>query len=148
MNEVKKGDTVSVHYRGTLDDGSEFDSSYTRGEPMTTQAGMGNLIPGFDDALLGMSVGDTKTLNIRAADAYGDRNPEAQQTVPRSRFPEDFDFTPGAAVQGSDPHGKMFMATVASATAEDVVLDFNHPLAGKNLNFEIELMGASASEVD
>jgi FKBP-type peptidyl-prolyl cis-trans isomerase 2 len=148
MNEVKKGDTISVHYRGTLDDGSEFDNSYDRGEPMTIQAGMGNLIPGFDNALLGMSVGDTKTVNIEPENAYGQRNAEAQQTIPRDRFPEDFDLTPGTAVQGQNPQGNMFMATVESVLDDTVVLDLNHPLAGKNLSFEIELMNMSNPDAE
>ena len=147
MNGVKKGNVVSVHYRGTLDDGSEFDNSYSRGKPMTIQAGMGNLIPGFDDALIGMSVGDTKTVNIVSENAYGEYNPNAHQTIPRSQFPQDFDFTVGSTVQGKDPQGGTFMAVIESTTDSDVVLDFNHPLAGKNLNFEIELMNVTEAEV-
>ena len=148
MNEVKKGDTVSVHYRGTLDDGSEFDNSYSRGEPMMTQAGVGNLISGFDNALLGMTVGDTKTVNIVSEDAYGERNPDAFQTIPQSQFPEGFDFTVGGTVQGTDDKGARFMAVVERVEDEGVVLDFNHPLAGKNLNFEIELMNVASPDTE
>ena len=140
MEQVKKGDTIRVHYRGTFDDGEEFDSSYSRDEPLTTRAGVGNLIPGFDNALIGMTPGDTKTVNILAADAYGEINPEARQTIPKDQFPADLTLEEGSTIQGRSPQGQQVLATIQSVNESDVVLDFNHPMAGKNLNFEIEVV--------
>ena len=105
MEQVKKGDTIRVHYRGTFDDGEEFDSSYSRAEPLTTRAGVGNLIPGFDNALIGMTPGDTKTVNILAADAYGEINPEARQTIPKDQFPADLTLEEGSREESTGSTG-------------------------------------------
>jgi len=137
---VENGNTISVHYRGTLDDGTEFDSSHSRGEPIQFQAGSGQMIAGFDNAVMGMEVGGKKNITIPCEDAYGPRDEEAVQVVPRNSFPDDFEFTEGATVQGAGPNGQPFLAKIVSAGGDDVTLDFNHPLAGQALGFEIELV--------
>ena len=142
MSTVENGQTVSVHYVGTLDDGTEFDNSRARGEAMSFQVGAGRVIPGFESALTGMSVGDTKSISISADAAYGPVNPDAVQTTPRTAFPEDFALSEGLQVQGQGPNGPV-LATVRGFDEASVTLDMNHPLAGKNLNFEIELVSIS-----
>jgi len=140
MSTTKNGDTISVHYTGTLDDGTEFDSSHTRGETLTFQVGVGQMIPGFDAGVVGMTVGETKTINIPATEAYGERVTEAVQQIPKTSFPENFQFIVGQQVQGTGPNGENVTATVLTESDNEVTLDFNHPLAGKNLNFEVELV--------
>ena len=140
MVKVENGNTVSVHYSGTLDDGTEFDNSRNRGEPITFTVGSGEMIPGFESALPGMEPGEKKTFTISPDNAYGQRNEEAVQTVSASSFPPDFEIVDDATIQGTKPDGQIFLAKVISHTESDVILDFNHPLAGKDLNFSIELM--------
>ncbi len=142
MSKVENGKTVSVHYVGTLDDGTEFDNSRTKGEPMSFEFGSRRLIPGFENALVGMEVGETKEVHITAEEAYGQPNPELVQEVPRTIFPEDYEFKIGTTVQLQNAAGQPMLARIeeVQAEAETVSLNFNHPLAGKNLNFAIELI--------
>jgi len=137
---VKGGNTISVHYVGTLDDGTEFDSSRSRGEPIQFEAGSGQMISGFDNAVIGMEVGGKKSIKIPCDDAYGPRNEEAVQLIPRDSFPEDFEFVEGSSVQGQGPDGNPFLAKIISSDNSGVTLDFNHPLAGQALSFEIEVV--------
>tara|TARA_R110002020_G_scaffold193326_2_gene393551 strand:- start:711 stop:1148 length:438 start_codon:yes stop_codon:yes gene_type:complete len=138
--KVENGNNVSVHYKGTLDDGTEFDSSYGRGQPMTFQVGSGTVIPGFDSALEGMAVGETKSIIVLPEKAYGDVNPEALQTIPSTSFPQDMELEVGSSVQTTTPAGQTLTARINTIEESSVILDFNHPLAGKNLNFEIHLI--------
>jgi len=138
--QVKQGDTIKVHYTGTLSDGSEFDSSYKRNEPIQFQAGTGQMIPGFDEAVMGMTVGDKKTVNIPNEQAYGPQNPDAFMPVPKTNFPPDFKAVVGEMVQGQTETGQPVTAAIVEVTENDIVLDLNHPLAGEDLNFEIELV--------
>ena len=140
QTEVKNGNTVQVHYVGTFDDGTEFDNSHLRGEALTFTVGQGEMIPGFDSALVGMKKGETKKVKINSDDAYGEPNEELVQEVPNEAFPSDFEFKVDAMVHGKDPAGRPFMAKVQSINDSSVTLDFNHPMSGKNLNFEIELI--------
>jgi len=140
MSKVENGNTISVHYVGTLDDGTEFDSSRARDVPMTCQVGEGKLISGFNDALIGMEIGEKKNISIGPTDAYGSVIEEAIQTVQKTSFPDGFEFEVGNTVQGQGPDGKMVRAAIESLNEDEVVLNFNHPMAGKNLNFEIELL--------
>jgi peptidylprolyl isomerase len=140
MSTVEIGNTVSVHYKGTFTSGEEFDSSYDRGEPFTFEVGAGSVVPGFDTALPGMTVGETKSFTIPPNEGYGPRVDEAIQKVPKAQFPEDFDPQPGMVVQGINPQGGQVRATINEVQEEDLLLDFNHPLAGKDLTFEIELL--------
>ncbi len=137
---VEDGNTVCFHYVGTLDDGTEFDNSVTRQEPLTSQLGQGQMIPGFESALLGMSVGEKKSVSIDSKDAYGEYNSDAVQSFPLDNFSEGFEPILGESVQGQNELGQTFSAVIKEATEDAVVLDFNHPLAGKNLNFEIEVV--------
>jgi peptidylprolyl isomerase len=134
---AKPGDTVRVHYRGTLDDGSEFDSSAGR-DPLEFTIGSGQVIPGFDAAVDGLSVGDSVKVTIPAADAYGVHHAEALQQVPREMF--DDEPQEGWMVELASPDGQRLAALIADVGDEMVTLDFNHPMAGKDLTFEIELV--------
>lgn len=132
------GDTVLVHYRGTLSDGSEFDSSEGR-DPLSFQVGSGQVIPGFDAAAAGLEVGESVTVTIPAAEAYGERDDEGVQTFPLDFFggqvPE-----AGWTVELETPEGQRVPAAIVEVTDEAAVLDFNHPLAGEDLTFEITLV--------
>ena len=139
MTVVKSGDSVSIHYVGTLTDGTTFDSSEGR-DPLAFTVGSGQIIPGLDKAIPGMAVGDKKTVNIPAAEAYGDADPNARQEVPREQIPADIPLNPGTALQMQTPQGQVVNVTVAEVSDESVVLDANHPLAGKDLTFAIELV--------
>ena len=137
---VKNGSRVQVHYKGTLSDGTEFDNSYNRGWPLSFQVGSGQMIGGFDNACVGMAKGQVKTVTLSPGEAYGERNPDALQPVPKEAFGPDFHFEIGAAVQGNGPRGP-FLAKIHALEEEKVVLDLNHPLAGEDLQFEIEVVG-------
>ena len=123
-----QGKKVKTHYRGTLDDGTQFDSSYDRGEPLEFTCGAGQMIKGFDAAVVDMQVGEKKTVHIPAADAYGERNPEMVITFPAEQVPN------------IEQIGMPVPAVVIDVTPEAVTLDANHELAGKDLNFDIELV--------
>jgi len=138
--KVKKGDQVKVNYIGTLNDGTEFDNSYKRGEPLAFTAGTGMMIEGFDNAVMGMTVGDKKNVNIPNEQAYGPQNPDAFMPVPKTNFPPDFKAVVGEMVQGQTETGQPVTAAILEVTENDIVLDLNHPLAGEDLNFEIELV--------
>ena len=135
---INQGDKVRVHYRGTLDDGSEFDSSYSRGEPIEFEIGSGGVIEGFDDAVSGMDVGDKLRVTIPSDKAYGPRHDEAVQEIPADQIP------PGASVgdmlSGQTEDGHQVAAELVSIDGGNATLDFNHPLAGKDLTFELELV--------
>jgi peptidylprolyl isomerase len=143
MSEVLvEGQTIELHYVGTFDDGTQFDSTHARGEPAKVTLGVGQLIVGFEAALLGMAVGETKSVSVAPAEAYGPKNPQSIQGCARSVFPEDLELQQGLIVKGTQADGEPVMATVIAVVDEDiVVLDYNHPMAGKNLNFEIEIVG-------
>ncbi len=138
----KSGDTVRVHYRGTLSDGTEFDSSAGR-DPLEFEVGAGQVIPGFDEAVAGLEVGQSTTVTIAACDAYGERVDEAVQDFPREAFGEDVPEV-GWTVELQAPDGSRMAATIVGVGDEVVTLDFNHPLAGEELTFEIELVGVDA----
>ena len=139
MTEAKAGDTVRIHYTGTLSDGSTFDSSEGR-DPLEFKLGAGQVIPGFDKAVTGMSVGDSQTVEIPSEDAYGAHDPNGRQGFPRDQVPENVPIDVGTRLQLSGPQGQPIMVTVAEVTETEVILDANHPLAGKDLTFEIELV--------
>lgn len=139
MTEVKNGDTVRIHYTGTLTDGSVFDSSEGR-DPLEFTVGSGQVIAGMDAGLPGMVVGDKKRLEIPAADAYGPLNPEARQAIPREGIPDDIPLELGTQLQMQSPEGHVLPVTVVEVTDSTVTLDANHSLAGKDLNFDIELV--------
>ena len=139
MTQVKSGDTVAIHYTGTLLDGSTFDSSDGR-EPLEFVVGSGQIIPGLDVALPGMEVGDKKIVKIGSEDAYGPLNPEMRQAVPREGIPADIPLEVGTQLQMQTPDGQAMPVMVVEVDDATVTLDANHPLAGKDLQFDIELM--------
>ena len=144
MTEVKSGDTVAIHYTGTLLDGTVFDSSNGR-DPLEFVVGSGQIIPGLDVALPGMAVGDKKKVQIACADAYGPVNPEMQQAVPREGIPDNIPLELGLQLQMQTPEGQAMPVTVVAMDDATVTLDANHPLAGKDLTFDIEVMRVAAA---
>ncbi|HAI82580.1 MAG TPA: peptidylprolyl isomerase [Chitinophagaceae bacterium] len=139
MSAVKKGDTIKVHYHGTLTDGTIFDSSLQR-EPLEFEVGGGMVIPGFDNGVLGMAIGEKRTINIPADEAYGQKQEEMIMEFPRDRFPEDMTPEVGMQLMMSSQTGQQFPVVVADVREDVVVLDANHPLAGKDLTFDLELV--------
>ncbi|MDH3925403.1 MAG: peptidylprolyl isomerase [Xanthomonadales bacterium] len=139
MSQAKTGDSVKIHYTGTLDDGTQFDSSDGR-EPLSFTLGSGQVIPGFDKAVDGMAVGDSKSVNIPAEDAYGPHQPQMVQDVPLSALPADLTPEVGMGLQAQGPDGQVANLVVTSVQDDAITVDGNHPLAGKALNFDIELV--------
>ncbi|MEP2783491.1 MAG: peptidylprolyl isomerase [Pseudoruegeria sp.] len=139
MTEIKSGDTVRIHYTGTLSDGSVFDSSEGR-EPLEFKVGSGQIIPGLDKALPGMTTGEKKVVNIEPEEAYGPAYEEAKQAVPRDQIPADIPLEVGIQLQMQAPDGRAMPVTVIEITEESVMLDANHALAGKALTFDFEIV--------
>jgi len=139
MTQVKAGDNVQIHYVGTLADGSTFDSSEGR-DPLAFEVGSGQIIPGLDVAMPGMAVGDKKVVDVPSEQAYGPAHPEAVQAVPRGDIPDNIPLELGTQLQVQTPDGNAMTVTVTGLSDEEVTLDANHPLAGKDLTFAIELV--------
>ncbi len=139
MTAIKQGDTVRIHYTGTLLDGKVFDSSDGR-DPLEFVVGSGQIIPGFDSAMPGLSVGEKKRVEIACADAYGPINPAMRQSIPREGIPDDIPLEPGSQLQMQAPDGQVLPVTVVEADEATVTLDANHPLAGQDLIFDIEVV--------
>jgi len=139
MTQAKHGDTVRIHYTGRLLDGTQFDSSQGR-DPLEFQLGSGQIIKGLDTQVQGMTVGDSATVSIPADDAYGPHRPEAVQTVPRDRIPPSVDVSVGARLQATGGDGQPLQLTVVGVDEAQVTVDANHPLAGKDLVFDVELV--------
>lgn len=137
--QARTGDTVRVHYTGTLDDGTVFDSS-REGDPIEFELGSGEVIDGFDDAVTGLEVGQTREVSLEPGEAYGERSDELVIEVDRDELPEDLDPEVGQtlAVEGGD--GEEMAAWVAEVGEDAITVDLNHPLAGRSLNFEVELV--------
>ena len=140
MSTVKEGNTVSVHYKGTLSDGTEFDNSKLRGSTLEFKVGAGQMIKGFDNAVVGMGLGEVKTVTLSSDDAYGPVHEEAVREFPRNVFAADMTLEVDTIVHGEAGEGQPMVARVAALNEETVTLDLNHPLAGKELTFEIELL--------
>lgn len=139
MAQVKKGDKIRIHYHGKLTDGTTFDSSEGR-EPLEFEVGGGMVIPGFDNGVMGMSVGDKKTIHIPADEAYGPKQEEMIMEFPRDRFPADMTPEVGMQLNMSNGQGQNFPVVIVDVKDEVVVLDANHPLAGEDLIFDLELV--------
>lgn len=139
MPQAKRGDTVKVHYTGTLDDGTEFDSS-RGGDPLSFTLGGGNIIPGFERAVEGMETGERRTVTIPADEGYGVRRNELVQDLPRSAIPDDIQLSRGLVLHAEGPNGETLVFTVAAFDEEKVTVDGNHPLAGRELTFALELV--------
>ncbi len=139
MAQAKQGDTVRVHYTGTLDDGTMFDTSVER-EPLEFTIGGGDVIPGFDRAVLDLSPGEVRVSVISAAEAYGEHSPELVTDVDRERFPADMELEIGQQLQVNLADNQQAIVMVVDLSDTSVTLDANHPLAGQQLTFEIELV--------
>ncbi len=139
MQQAKSGDKVKVHYHGRLTSGETFDSSEGRA-PLEFEIGGGMVIKGFDEGVTGMSVGEKKTLNIPFGEAYGARNPEMLVEFPKEKFPENMELELGMPLVMNNGAGQQFQVVVTEIREEVVVLDANHPLAGQDLIFDIELV--------
>ena len=139
MTQAKSGDTVRIHYTGTLDDGTEFDSSAGR-DPLEFALGGGQVIPGFDSAVDGMTVGENKTVTIPADQAYGDRHEQLVQEVPKNALPEEIEPAVGMQLQSRSPEGQVMNLDVPEVAEESITVDGTHPLAGQALTFAIELV--------
>jgi peptidylprolyl isomerase len=139
MSKAKSGDTVRIHYTGKLDDGTVFDSSRGR-EPLEFTIGTQQVIPGFENAVVGMEAGEVKTVRIPVDEAYGDRRNELVLEVSRDQFPDHIEPRVGQQLQLSQD-GQLAVVTIADVAGDVVILDANHPLAGKDLTFELELVG-------
>ncbi len=139
MTQAKNGDAVKIHYKGTLDDGTVFDSSEGR-DPLAFTLGSGQVIPGFDEAVTGMAVGESKNVNIPADKAYGQRNEEMIIEAPRDQVPPEITPEVGQQLQMGGPNGEVVVVVITEVTDDHIKLDANPPLAGKDLNFDIELV--------
>lgn len=134
------GKKVKVHYVGTLDDGTQFDSSRDRNEPLGFTCMAGQMIPGFDTAVATMELGEVRDVHIEAKDAYGEKNPDMVQTMPIGAMNGIENFNVGDKVVLADPSGRPFPAVITDKNNETVTFDLNHELAGQALNFNIELL--------
>ena len=139
MQQAKSGDTVKVHYSGRLTDGTTFDSSSGR-DPLEFKVGNGDVIKGFDDGVTGMAVGDKKTVQIPADDAYGQKEDDRIVKFPRTNFPSDMEPEVGMQLNMTNGGGQVIPVTIVDMDGENVTLDANHPLAGEDLIFDIELV--------
>ncbi len=137
---VKKGDKVKVDYTGTFDDGTVFDASEKHGQPLEFEVGSGQVIKGFDDAVIGMKFGEEQKITIPAGEAYGEVRPELHKKVPRQQLPQDQEPKVGMILAVGLPNGQQFPARIIAVTKDDVAIDLNHPLAGKTLHFRIKVM--------
>jgi peptidylprolyl isomerase len=143
MTQAKTGDSVLIHYTGKLDDGTVFDSSRDR-DPLQFAIGAGQVIPGFEAAVTGMSPGESKTHTIEAEQAYGPHRPEMVLVVERSQIPEDIPLDIGQQLQLRGPEGQLLPVMVTEISDDTATLDANHPLAGESLTFDIELVEIQA----
>ncbi len=139
MSTVEKGTKIKIHYKGTLEDGTEFDNSKSRGATLDFEVGAGLMIKGFDENVVGMGEGEVKIFTLAPEQAYGPVHEEAYRLFPKEAF-GDNDIEVGGVVEGNNGQGQPMMARIADISDEGVLLDLNHPLAGKDLTFEVELI--------
>jgi len=145
MSTAKQGKSVKVHYHGTLNDGTVFDSTYEE-SPMDFTIGDGEIIPGFEEAVEGMDEGEKKSITVEPDKAYGEYNEKGVVQVPRENLPEDIQPEMGMMLQLNTPEDQVVYVTITDMDEENVTLDANHPLAGKTLNFDIELLQINSPE--
>ncbi|MFT4310372.1 MAG: FKBP-type peptidyl-prolyl cis-trans isomerase [Candidatus Woesearchaeota archaeon] len=140
---VQKGDKVKIQYTGTFDDGTEFDSSKKHGQALEFTAGEGQVIKGFDDAVIGMQKGDAKKFSVTPEQGYGNQSDELIKQVPKNAIKTDQELQPGMMLQMTLPNGQQYPGTITKVEAETITVDLNHPLAGKTLHFDITLEGVN-----
>ena len=136
--KVEKGNTIKVEYTGSFEDGEVFDASQKHGEPLEFKAGEGMVVPGFDTAVIGMDVGEEKTVTLKPEEAYGEPNPQAIQKVPRDKFPAEAE--EGMMIGVPLPNGQQMPAKIVKIDEKEVTIDLNHPMAGKTLVFKIKIV--------
>jgi peptidylprolyl isomerase len=136
---IEKGQKVKIHYTGTLDDGKQFDSSTGR-DPLEFEMGAGMVIPGFESGVANMEVGEKKTVNIPAAEAYGEKRDEMVMEFEHANLPEGLEPAVGMGLQMQGPQGQAIPVQITAVAEESVTIDANHPLAGQDLTFELELI--------
>jgi peptidylprolyl isomerase len=146
MSEAKQGDTVKVHYTGTLGDGTIFDLSNGR-EPLQFTLGKGQLIKGFEDAVIGMSVGETKSVSIPSEEAYGSRREDLLLKYTKADFPPNVEPKEGLVINLVHQDGRSIFATITEISGDAINVDANHPLAGKDLTFTIDLVEIACGEI-
>jgi FKBP-type peptidyl-prolyl cis-trans isomerase 2 len=144
LQVVKKGDKVKVEYTGTLEDGSVFDSSDKHDAPIEFTVGSGQLIKGFEDAVIGMKVGEEKEIKLPPEEAYGPHNPELVKDMPKDVFPENQDIQPGMIFLVSLQDGRQIPVWISKISEDSVTVDLNPPLAGKTLTFKIKIVEIAA----
>jgi FKBP-type peptidyl-prolyl cis-trans isomerase 2 len=136
---IKKGQTVRVHYTGKFVDGVTFDSSEGK-EPLEFTVGQGQVIPGFDEGVVGMSAGEKKTIEIEPENAYGPVDENARIELPRDQLPQDIEPKEGMRLTMQAPNGQVFYPLIKEVKEDSIILDLNHPLAGKKLIFDVEII--------
>ena len=139
MAQAKSEDSVKIHYTGKLDDGTVFDTSEKR-EPLEFKIGDKKVIPGFEKAVVGMTVGESKTVKIPAAEAYGPHRKEMVATLPKTNIPQNVEPKIGQQLQVQQKNGQKIVVTIVGLTDTEITLDANHPLAGKDLTFDLKLV--------
>jgi FKBP-type peptidyl-prolyl cis-trans isomerase 2 len=139
MAEAKQGDTIKVHYTGKLNDGTVFGTSVDR-DPLQITIGEGQIVPGIEQAIVGMNPGESKTVKLQPDEAYGPHRDELVMDVDKSQFPSNLEPEVGKQFQVRQPDGQTRVVTVADVSESSVKLDANHPLAGKELTFELQLV--------
>ena len=135
---VEKGNTIKVEYTGSFEDGEVFDASEKHGKPLEFKAGEGNVVPGFDNAVIGMEVGEEKEVTLKPEDAYGEHNPQAIQKVPKDKFPAEA--KEGMMIGVPLPNGQQMPAKIVKIDDKEVTIDMNNPMVGKTLVFKIKVV--------
>ena len=135
---IEKGNTIKVDYTGSFEDGEVFDASEKHGQPLEFKVGEGMVVPGFDNAVLGMDVGEEKTVTLKPEEAYGEPHPNAVQVVPKDKFPAEA--KEGMMIGVPLPNGQQVLAKITKITDSEVTIDMNHPMAGKTLVFKIKIV--------
>ena len=137
---IKKGDKIKIDYAGTLEDGTEFDNSKKHGKPLEFEVGAGAIIPGLDNAMVGLEKGEEKEITIKPEEAYGPYNDELIKKIEKKALPQDQEPKAGMTIMIGTPEGQQFPARITEVTDNDITVDINHPLAGKVLNFKIKVV--------
>ncbi len=143
---VKEGDTVTIEYTGSLEDGTVFDSSEKHGKPLEFTIGSKQVIPGFENAVKGMEEGEEKTVTLQPKDAYGERQDALLKQIPKESLPKDEPAAVGKVLMLQLPNGMQYPARITEVRDEDVTIDLNHPLAGKALTFKLKVTGIKSAE--